>query len=65
MVFLIEELDGDFVKSYTDSIDVTDFNKYIRENKWLYDRVLDNRCWYSIATLFILLNRFIEIYVSY
>jgi hypothetical protein len=40
MVFLIEELDGDFVKSYTDSIDVTDFNKYIRENKWLYDRVL-------------------------
>jgi hypothetical protein len=44
MVFLIEELDGDFVKSYTDSIDVTDFNKYIRENKWLYDRVLDNRC---------------------
>lgn len=37
IVFLIQELDGDFVKSFADSIDVLDFGKYIEESWPLYE----------------------------
>jgi hypothetical protein len=44
LVFLIEELDGDFIKSFTESIEVLNFSKYIDENWKLYEEVLAIRC---------------------
>jgi len=40
LVFLVQELDGDFVKDFAESTDVLDFSKYIQENWPLYQEVL-------------------------